>query len=654
MCGIAGHVTPEPGLIEPHLLQARLQAMAGQLRHRGPDDTGIFTSPQAGLAHTRLSIIDLAGGSQPMPNAGSTLHIVFNGEIFNFVELRQQLAARGRRFATRSDTEVILHLYELYGEDCVSHLNGQWAFAIWDAPRRRLFLSRDRLGVRPLFHTFAGKAFLFASEIKALFTHPDVPRRPDLRSLDEIFTFWHCLPPSTAFEGISELPPGHSAVLENGRLEVRRHWSLRFPAANGTPPIHERESAEELLSLLQDATRIRLRADVPVGAYLSGGLDSTVIAALARQFVPDRLRTFSVRFDDADFDEGAFQQDAIRHLGTDHQELRCSDLDIGRAFPQVVWHTESPVLRTAPAPLFLLSKAVRDAGFKVVLTGEGSDEMLGGYDIFKEYKIRRFMAAHSDSRLRPLLLKRLYPYLRNIASQPEAYLQAFFHAGEDDMLDPLASHRPRWRQTSGIKLFLSPGVKAALNGRCADNDLRARLPLAFPSWDGFHRAQYLEACYLMPGYILSSQGDRVAMAHSVEGRFPFLDPRVAEFAAALPPTLKMKVLCEKYLLKKCAAGLVPPSVARRTKQPYRAPDAKSFFPGGQPLDYVDDLLSPAQLRRDGIFDPAAVAQLVRKACEGRVTGLRDNMAVVGIVSTQLLLHQFVNICSPEVSTDDTH
>ncbi|MCL5734252.1 MAG: asparagine synthase (glutamine-hydrolyzing) [Actinobacteria bacterium] len=637
MCGIAGIVHPEPSSLGLEMLGR----MSEMLSHRGPDARGTFADDHAGLAHTRLSIIDLQGGGQPMGNEDGSLQIVFNGEIFNYLELREDLIKRGHHFATRSDTEVILHSFEEFGEDCVQRMNGQWAFAIWDRMKRSLFLSRDRMGVRPLFYAFAGRTFLFGSEIKALLVHPGVKRTLDLRALDEIFTFWHCLPPNTAFEGVRELPPGHSATLAKGRLTIRKYWELQFPeSSEDGQGASEEERSAELLELLRDATRIRLRADVPVGAYLSGGLDSTVVTALARQFVPHRLRTFSIRFDDAEFDEGAYQQAAIRHLQTDHQEIYCDGATIGRVFPDVIWHAEKPILRTAPAPLFLLSKLVHESGFKVVLTGEGSDEVLGGYDIFKEYKIRHFWAAHQDSRLRPLLLRRLYPYLKNIGAQPEAYLNAFFHPDAAEQEDPFSSHQPRWRLTSGLKLFYSADVKAELNGRQPADDLGLRLPPAFLKWNGFHRAQYLEASYLLPGYILSSQGDRVAMAHAVEGRFPFLDCRVVEFAAALPPRLKMKVLQEKYLLKRCARGLVPDAVIRRHKQPYRAPDARSFFPGGRPLDYIDALLSADRIRQDGVFEPAAVQRLVEKARRGNLAGLRDNMAMVGIVSTQLLLHRF--------------
>jgi len=274
--------------------------MAAALRHRGPDSAGFFSHGEISLGHARLSIIDLAGGAQPMSNHDRSVWITFNGEIFNYVELREELLRKGRRFATASDTEVILHLYEEEGERCVERLNGQWAFAIWDARRKKLFLSRDRMGVRPLFYTTAGGRFLFASEIKAFRACPDVSFEFDLRALDEIFTFWSALPPHTAFRNIFQLPPGHSMAIENGQIRIWPYWRLEF---HEEEPASEEQAAEELLALLTDATRIRLRADVPVGAYLSGGLDSTFITALVKRLAGDNLRTFSVAFDDGAFDE---------------------------------------------------------------------------------------------------------------------------------------------------------------------------------------------------------------------------------------------------------------------------------------------------------------------------------------------------------------
>ncbi len=275
-----------------------------------------------------------------------------------------------------------------------------------------------------------------------------------------------------------------------------------------------------------------------------------------------------------------------------------------------------------------------------MLTGEGSDEILGGYDIFKEAKIRRFWSARPDSRVRPMLLKRLYPYLPNLQSQSSAYLQAFFHVGSGDTSDPFFSHVPRWELTARSKVFFSDAVRAETRGYDGYAELRALLPRGYSGWDPLGQAQYLETGHLLPGYILSSQGDRMAMAHSVEGRFPFLDHRVVEFASRLAPSLKLKVLDEKHLLKRCAKDLIPASVRRRSKQPYRAPDGKSFFHAARP-GYVDQLLAPERVRRDGLFDPQAVAKLAGKFREGKAIGIKDNMALTGILSTELLVDQYI-------------
>ncbi|HEX9818554.1 MAG TPA: asparagine synthase (glutamine-hydrolyzing) [Methylomirabilota bacterium] len=636
MCGIAGVFDFDGRPVDAPLLRR----MIGRAHHRGPDDTGVHADGPVGLAHARLSIVDVAGGRQPMAGRDGSLWIAFNGEIFNHVELREELRARGHTFSTRSDTEVILKAYEDRGDACVRDFNGQWAFAIWDARRRRLFLSRDRLGVRPLFYAHTGRRLVFGSEIKALFGHPAVPRELDLRGLDEVFTFWCPLAPRTVFRGVEELPPGHSMIVEaSGAVRITPHWRLDYQAVAGG----ERdpgEAAEELRALLVDATRLRLRADVPVGAYLSGGLDSTVVTALVTRFTDTRLRTFSVVFDDPEFDERGYQRDAARFLGSEHAEVRCSGGDIARVFPDVIRHTETPILRTAPAPLYLLSRLVGAQGYKVVLTGEGADEMLGGYDIFKEAKIRRFWAADPGSRARPLLLRRMYPWLPNLQRQPEAYRRAFFHVEPADLASPFFSHLPRWTLTAGLKRFFAPAVRAALATRDVYAELRERLPARYGDWPPFCQAQYLETTGLLPGYILSSQGDRMAMAHSVELRSPFLDYRVVEFAAALPPSLKMRGLDEKHLLKRAAAGLIPPAIAARPKQPYRAPEAAVFF-GGSGEDYVAELLAPGRIAGDGLFDPAAVDQLVEKFRAGRAIGIRDNMALVGILSTQLLIHHFL-------------
>jgi asparagine synthase (glutamine-hydrolysing) len=635
MCGIAGIATPRGRAVEAD----RLADMIAMLDHRGPDEQGMHREPSAGLAHARLSIIDVAGGHQPMSNDDGSLWITFNGEIFNYVELREDLVKKGHRFHTKSDTEVLLHLFEEKGPDAVCHLNGQWAFGIWNTRTRTLFLSRDRLGVRPLFYTICGGRLLFASEIKALFAHPDVSREIDPHSLDNIFTFWTTLAPRTAFKDVRALPPGHSLTWCDGRVTLTQHWRPTFPRADAVASVPV--SIDALRTMLEDATRIRLRSDVPVGAYLSGGLDSSLIVALIRRVSNAPLRTFSIAFEDAELDESAHQRQVARALETDHLEMRCSLEDINRVFPDVVWHAETPLVRTAPAPMFLLSRLARAAGHKVVLTGEGADEIFGGYDIFKEAKIRRFWAKYPLSSGRASLVRRLYPHQRDLHRQPAAYLQAFFHVAPEDLANPCFSHLPRWRLTSKLKVFLSDAVRASLGGYDGFADLEAALPPEHGDWEPFCQSQYLEIAHLLPGYLLSSQGDRVAMAHGVEGRYPFLDPNVVAFASGLPSTLKMKVLNEKYLLKRVGRDLVPATVWRRPKQPFRAP-VERVFVSRQRGGYIDDLLSAAQLRRDGIFNPDAVARLVRKFRDGRAIGVKDDMALVGILSTQIVVDRFIN------------
>jgi len=640
MCGIAGYFGASPAELPPRML---LEQMLGELRHRGPDAEGAAVLDGAGLAHTRLSIIDLSpGGAQPMSNDDGTVSITFNGEIFNYIELRNELIGRGRRFRSTSDTEVIIRLYEEMGPACVDRLNGDFAFAIWDGPRRQLMLARDRMGVRPLFYAKCDGALYFASEIKALLKAPGIIADLDPIALDQIFTFWFPLAPRTIFKGASELPPGHILIARGDGISVRRYWALDFPdAAEARRDARgQEEIVEEVRELLVDATRIRLRSDVPVGSYLSGGLDSSIVAAIAGRIAPEKLRTFSVRFDDPEFDETEFQLEMASALGADHTAVLCRSSDIGSIFPEVVRHAERPILRTAPAPLHLLSGLVRDEGFKVVLTGEGADEVFGGYDIFKEAKLRRFCAVEPHSLRRPLLFRKLYPYLPKLQAQSAAYLKAFFATELDAIGDPLFSHLPRFRSTAGAKLFFSGDLRSSLAHYDALDDLRASLPENFRRWHPLSQAQYLETAYLLPGYILSSQGDRMAMANAVEGRFPFLDHRVVEMAARIPPSLKLRGLTEKHVLRRAADDLVPARMASRPKQPYRAPDSASFL-GVAPPPYVERCLSGPAIRAAGLFDPGAVEKLMLKGRRGALGGFRDNAALTGILSTQLWREAFV-------------
>jgi asparagine synthase (glutamine-hydrolysing) len=637
MCGIAGIYDYGRGVVE----RAELAAMVSLLQPRGPDGTGFYTGPGVGLAHSRLSIIDLAGGQQPIHNEDQTVWTVFNGEIFNYVELRDELIRRGHHFATRSDTEVIVHLYEEYGEDFVHHLNGQFAIALWDLSQRKLLLIRDRPGILPLFYAEHNGRLVFGSEIKALL--PVLGRTPALNpaGLDQLMTFWAPLSPETMFDGIYEVPPGEMLVLSQGKRRRRRYWDWSFPTeASGYRRGSEQALAQELHDLLLDSTRLRLRSDVPVAAYLSGGLDSSVVTSLIHHYGGVPLRTFSVGFEDAALDEGSYQRQMIERLGADHSFIRCRNEDIAQGLLDVVWRTETPLLRMAPVPMAMLSKLVHSQGYRVVLTGEGADEALGGYDIFKETKLRQFWARQPQSRWRPLLLKRLYPYLPLSQLQSPAYLQSFFGKGLEQPDLPYFSHLMRWASTAMCKDFFSSQMRERVRENAIDR-LEAALPAQMTAWAPFNRAQYLEAKTLLPSYLLSSQGDRMLMANSVEGRFPFLDHRVIEFANSLPAPLKMKVLNEKYLLKQAMARYLPREIVQRYKQPYRAPDIAAFF-AARPPEYVQELLSPSALRSAGYFDPARVERLLAKVRAGRAIGNKDNMAFVGILSTQIWHHWFVD------------
>jgi len=638
MCGIAGYIqlcAPKPPDRE---LLAR---MVSAIDYRGPDELGAYFDSWCALGQARLSIIDLAGGSQPLCNEDGTLWITFNGEIFNYVELRPELEKRGHRFRTNSDTEVIVHAYEEYGKDCVKQFNGQFAFAIYDTRRHSLFIARDRLGIRPVFYGEHDGRFYFGSEIKAIFADPKVPRRLDLKGLDETFTWWTSAPPRTLFEGINELEAGTYLEVSDGRVVPGRYWQMSFPEKfSYERPVES--YAEELRSLLIDSVRLRLRADVPVGAYLSGGLDSSVTTALIRHFTQSKLETFSVTFSDKAFDESAHQQQMARHLGTDHHTVNCTYVSIAEMFPEVIRHTERPLIRTAPTPLYQLSRLVRDNNFKVVLTGEGSDEMLGGYDIFKETLIRAFWAKNPDSAWRPSLLRRLYPTLPVSGARAKHYLEQFYKAGLDQQNDYYFSHIPRINTTSRIKDFFSPETHAAIGRHDALGVFARDLPADFGRWHHLARAQWLEARSLLSCYLLSSQGDRVSAANAVEGRFPFLDHRVAEFAATIPPGYKIFGLNEKYVLKRAFSNEIPADILKRVKQPYMAPDSNCFVQADSP-EYVGEMLSESALSRKGVFNPRAVGLLYKKALRGSQEHLsfKDNMSFVGILSTQLLIDQFI-------------
>ena len=423
MCGIAGIINLDASA--PPSRDA-LEVMAGALEHRGPDEFGLYLDRFAGLAHSRLSIIDLSTGQQPLSNEDGSVWITFNGEVFNYVELRAELERSGHRFRTRSDTEVIVHAYEEWGPDAWRRLNGQFAFAIRDLRERCLWLVRDRVGITPLFVARTPGAVVFGSEAKAIFASGRVRPQADPASLVEVFTLWATPGPSTVFAGVTTVAPGTALRFDEslGERCVRYHVQ-RFGTAPSRNDADPESLAEELEARLRAAIRLRLRADVPVGAYLSGGLDSSVLTKLVRLVDTSELQTFSVRFEDTRYDEGEAQRRMADELGTTHHEVVATPASLAAELPRTILHCETPLLRTAPVPMFLLSGLVRRLRMRVVLTGEGADEFLGGYDIFKELRIRRFWARSPESRVRPLLLSRVHPYVASASSGARRFPTCF-------------------------------------------------------------------------------------------------------------------------------------------------------------------------------------------------------------------------------------
>ena len=639
MCGIVGIYNSTEPLQSPENL---LQRMLGRIQYRGPDESGIYINNRVAMGSVRLSIIDIQSGQQPLSSSDGKYWIVFNGEIFNYIELKTDLKCLGYSFRTESDTEVLLNAYMEYGSDCLNRLNGQFVFAIWNNEKKELFLARDRVGIRPLFYTRTeNNTFLFGSEIKTLFEHPGVKAEIDSVSMSQIFTFWSTLTPRTVFKKIFELAPGHFMKISDGQYVIKPFWSLRFPVNKEScfkGSIDD--AAAELENLLTDAVRIRLRADVQVAAYLSGGLDSSATTALIKKIMPETLQTFSIGFEDNEFDETLFQQEVSKYLGTRHTAFTCTRQDIGNYFPQVVWHSEIPILRTAPVPMFCLSKKVRENNIKVVITGEGSDEILAGYDIFKEGIIREFWSREPDSKYRPLLLQKLYPYLAQFQGKNKRMLKLFFGYQLQDTDSPFYSHILRWRNTSSIQNYFSEDLKSEVNGIDQFEEVVKMLPPGFNQYDRLSKSQWLESEIFMSSYLLSSQGDRVGMANSVEGRYPFLDYRVIEFAAKLPPDFKMHGLNEKFILKRMMNNRLPESVLKRPKQAYRAPIASSFL-SSPAREYSLDLLSEHDINQTGMFSYNTVQKLLTKISKDTLVTEMENMSLAGILSSQLIYHQYI-------------
>jgi asparagine synthase (glutamine-hydrolysing) len=537
------------------------------------------------LGFRRLSIIDLTTGDQPLFNEDRSLVLVCNGEIYNYRELTRELTDRGHTFRTQSDVEVLLHLYEEYGCDLLSRLNGQFSFALYDRRRRTLFAARDPYGINPFFYSRIGDLLLFGSEIKALLEHPQAPREVDLTGLDQVLTFPGLVPPRTLFQGISSLEAGHFLRAAESGLEKREYWDLVYPEQGQEEP--ERPEAEYVSGLrerLERAVRYRLQADVPVGFYLSGGLDSSLVGALIGKVTQEPRHSFSITFPDREISEERYQRLMASHLGSHHHEIPFDAAQILTRLQAVIYHCECPVKETFDACALALSEAARDARVPVVLAGQGADELFAGYMGYRFDQAGRRDTWGND--LDALLEREIR---ETLWGDPDLFYEMDFLPLRD--IKSVFYSREVAERLPELESTRFPVVRA--------DRVRGRHPL--------HQRSYLDFKLRLSEHLLSEHGDRMSLAHSVEGRYPFLDPDVVDFAVQMPPRLKLHDLQEKYVLKKAAEGLVPTEVIHREKFGFRAPGTPYLLQ--QSSTWVEDLLSYERIRTQGYFNPDVVERL---------------------------------------------
>jgi asparagine synthase (glutamine-hydrolysing) len=580
MCGIAGVFGLDGRPVPPGV---DVVTMAEALAHRGPDDAGAYQDPAVRLGFRRLAFLDLPGGNQPHHSPDGTVVAVANGEIFNHEELRSRLAGRGHVFRTGVDTEVLVHLYLEYGPDLVDHLDGQFAFAIYDARRRRLVLARDHFGIVPLHYTVVAGQLVFGSEIKSILRHPDVPRRVDLAGLDQVLTLPGLVSPRTMFDGIFSLRPGERLLADEYGVRTERYWDLDYPVGPVDAPGTLDEYADGVRERLTRSVRARMRADVPVGMYLSGGLDSTLIGALMTRHRPG-THSFSIDFAEASLTEGRHQRLAAEALGTRHRSVRATSADVVDLLPRMVRHAEMPVRETYNVCSLLLSGRARADGVLGILSGEGADEFFGGYPGY------RFDA------LVPRAAGGLEAHLEREAAERMWGLDLRY---EQDMLPALELRRELYSAEVGAVL----DDHAVTTRRLVDPErLRGRHPL--------HQRSYLDFTLRLADHLLGDHGDRMAMANGVELRLPFLSRDLVEYAATIPPELMVRDGQEKAVLRHAAAGLVPEEIRLRQKFGFRAHSSTHLL--REHGDWFRELLAPDVLAKQGYFAPDVVAELVRR------------------------------------------
>jgi asparagine synthase (glutamine-hydrolysing) len=615
MCGICGWIELSPGM-SSRPVGSNLEAMSATIEHRGPDDWGKAEFEDAAIAMTRLSIIDLDGGHQPISNDRRDCYIVFNGEIYNFQELRRELEDKGYCFKTRSDTEVVLRAYEEWGDDCVSRLRGMFAFAIYD--RRpsvangnslpdsgRLFLARDRVGKKPLYYYTDGNQFIFGSEIKAILAHPSVRRRVNQSVIALYLSYGYVPAPHTFFKHIYELPPACILTVQNGEMKVAQYWAIPTRRLSD-PASTEAEAIERLRELFEQAVKIRLVSDVPLGAFLSGGVDSSAIVAVMSRLVDQPVKTFAIGFsDDPSFNELEYARLVAERCRTDHHEFIVSP-DAIKLLPQLVWHYDQPFADSSAIAMYLVSKLTREH-VTVTLTGDGGDELFAGYKRFTAARVAR-LYRHLPQFLQTGVadLLSIFPESTNYAGFVQRARRFVHHASR-----PLAENYLGW-----IAIFQDRLIQDLLVEKPEVNPL-THFKTYFDDVHGLEQVDQLLAVHAktcLPGDLLVKT-DRMTMAHSLEARCPFLDQELIDFAAQLPQALKIRGLTGKYILKKALVGIVPPEIIHRKKHGFGVPVGYWFRTSLK--DYVRDLLLCPQALRRGYFREESLRNVVEEHQSGR-------------------------------------